>query len=88
MKDASIEGIAHPETSSLTLTTMSTDHLGGYGFCFTLQYINSQRPTNHTMASAKTTTITFRIELEFKEALRTAAHRGWCAPRSFRNTWR
>ena len=43
--------------------------------CCTLQYINSQPPVNRTMASAKTTTLTFRIEPELKEALRTAAHR-------------
>jgi len=40
-----------------------------------LQYINSQPPVSHFMASAKTTTLTFRIEPELKDALRTAAHR-------------
>ncbi len=54
---------------------MNTDHLDGSEFCCTLQYINSQPPVSRTMASAKTTTITFRIEPGLKEALRTAAHR-------------
>lgn len=44
--------------------------MGLYG---TLQYIHSKTLEGETMATAKTTTLTFRIEPELKEALRTAA---------------
>lgn len=54
---------------------MKVNPLDGSGFCCILQYIDSQPPVSHTMASTKTTTLTFRIEPELKEALRTAAHR-------------
>lgn len=45
------------------------------GFYSTLQYINSLPVERETMASAKTATLTFRIEPSLKEALRTAAAR-------------
>jgi len=42
--------------------------------CCTVQYIHSTNAVwGNTMASAKTTTITFRIEPNLKEALRAAA---------------
>ena len=39
----------------------------------TLQYIHSNTLEGEAMATAKTTTLTFRIEPELKEELRTAA---------------
>ena len=39
----------------------------------TLQYIRSMTYERGIMATSKTTTLTFRIEPELKEALRTAA---------------
>ena len=50
----------------------SLDYAGLY--C-TLQYISSNLFGKGAMATAKTTTLTFRIEPRLKEALRTAAVR-------------
>jgi hypothetical protein len=47
--------------------------LDGSGFCCILQYIDSPPPVIHTMASTKTTTLTFRIEPRVKGTLRAAA---------------
>jgi hypothetical protein len=44
------------------------------GFCCTLQY-NLSKPAKDAMGITKTTTLTFRIEPELKDALRAAAHR-------------
>jgi hypothetical protein len=41
--------------------------------CSTLQYISSTVIEEEKRATAKTSTVTFRIEPELKEALRTAA---------------
>jgi hypothetical protein len=54
---------------------MNADPLKIQEFCCTLQYIDSHLPDSVTMASTKTTTMTFRIEPGLKVALRTAAHR-------------
>ena len=43
--------------------------------CCTLQYIYSQTVVGKIMATEKTTTLTFRIEPNIKEALCTAADR-------------
>ena len=43
--------------------------------CCTLQYIYSQTVVENIMATEKTTTLTFRIEPNIKEALCTAADR-------------
>ena len=43
--------------------------------CCTLQYIYSKKITLEIMATEKTTTLTFRIEPNIKEALCTAADR-------------
>ena len=43
--------------------------------CCTLQYIYSQSAVGKIMATEKTTTLTFRIEPNIKEALCTAADR-------------
>jgi hypothetical protein len=49
--------------------------LDSIGFYCTLQYIHSIFYGSGIMATNKTTTLTFRIEPELKEGLRTAATR-------------
>ena len=46
-----------------------------FELCCTLQYIYSKKITLEIMATEKTTTLTFRIEPNIKEALCTAADR-------------
>ena len=58
------------------LSRFALNQLDYMGCCSALQYIHSSPPAPRgDMATAKTTTMTFRIEPELKEALRTASER-------------
>ena len=60
------------KTDTLTLTVVV--RVEGV-LCCTLQYIHSQNVVGKIMATEKTTTLTFRIEPNIKDALCTAADR-------------